>query len=142
VAFVTEWIVHGDDTAMIERPVLEHPRHALDKAERFAELSEQSPDDCFESVIYAAYFAMFHAAGAALLAVRGAASTKHGRVAASFARMQSLSAQADALTKAHDLYVDAHEGNRDLTEQGQALRAQMRPFLTLCARLVEERAGA
>jgi hypothetical protein len=36
----------------------------------------------------------------------------------------------------------AHHGYEDLTEQGKALRAQMRPFLALCAGLVGERAGA
>jgi uncharacterized protein (UPF0332 family) len=122
-----------------------NPRDALGKAERFAELSEQAPDDGFESVIHGAYFAMFHAARAALLAVQGAASTKHGQVAASFARMsakQDLREPASVLAKARDLHARAHHGTRDLTGQGQALRAQMRPFLALCARLVEERTRA
>ena len=129
---------------MIQRPVLADPHDALDKAERFADLSEQTPDDAFESVIHGAYFAIFHAARAALLAVEGTASTNHGGVAASFAQMggrPDLCAEPRLLAKARDLHANAHHGYENLTEQGRALRAQMRPFLALCARLVEERAG-
>ena len=53
---------------MIQRPVLADAHDALAKAERFAEMCEQAADEGFESVIYGAYFAMFHAARAALLA--------------------------------------------------------------------------
>ena len=60
---------------LTERPVLTDAGDALAKAERFAELSEQTADDGFETVIHGAYFAMFHAARAALLAVEGRAST-------------------------------------------------------------------
>jgi uncharacterized protein (UPF0332 family)/predicted nucleotidyltransferase len=134
---------------MIERPVLTHARDALEKAGRFAELSEQTPDGSFEGVIYGAYYAMFHAARAALLAVQGTASTNHGRVVATFARMverrklgQEASDLAETLTQAHELRADADYSNKDLTEQGKALRTQMRPFLALCTRLVEERARA
>lgn len=143
-------IVHGEDAKpMIDRPVLEHARDALEKAERFAELSEQTPDDRFEGVIHGAYYAMFHAARAALLAVQGTASTNHGRAVATFARMverrklgPEASDLAETLTQAHKLRADADYSNKDLTRQGQALRAQMRPFLALCAGLVEERARA
>jgi uncharacterized protein (UPF0332 family) len=63
-------IIDDDDhKPTIERPVLQDARDALQKAKRFAELSEGTPDDCFESVIYGAYYAMLHAARAALLAV-------------------------------------------------------------------------
>jgi predicted nucleotidyltransferase len=140
-------IIHGlDDKSMIERPVLQHARDAQDKAERFAELSEGTPHDRFEGVIHGAYYAMLHAARSALLAVQGAASTNHGRVVASFARMverEKLGAQAADLarifTEAHDLRAAADYSNKDLTREGQALRAQMRPFLALCAGLVEQR---
>ena len=143
-------IIDGDDRKpMIERPVLQHARDALEKAERFAELSEQTPDDRFEGVIHGAYYAMFHAARAALLAVQGTASTKHGRVVATFARMverrklgQVASDLAQTLTDAYELRAGADYGADDLTTEGQALRAQMRPFLALCAGLVEERARA
>jgi hypothetical protein len=45
------------------------------------------------------------------------------------------------LTDAYKLRADADYSNKDLTEQGHALRAQMRPVLALRAGLVEERAG-
>jgi uncharacterized protein (UPF0332 family) len=125
--------------------VLVHARDALAKAERFAQWSEQTPDDDFEGVIHGAYYAMFHAARAALLAIQGTASTRHAGVGASFAQMsatQDVRVQPSVLAKARDLHAKAHYGSEDLTEQGQALRAQMRPFLALCARLVEERARA
>ena len=125
------------------------PANALEKAGRFAELSEQTPDASFEGVIHGAYYAMFHAARAALLAVQGTASTNHGRVVATFARMverrklgQEASDLAETLTQAHELRADADYSNKDLTKQGKALRAQMRPFVALYAQLVEERARA
>ena len=130
---------------MIRRPVLAHPHDALAKAERFAQMSEQAAANVFESVIHGAYFAMFHAARAALLAAQGTASTRHGSVATALAQMgaqQDLGAQASVLAKARDLHAKAHHDTRDLTEQGRALRAQMRPFLALCTRLVEERTRA
>ena len=71
---------------MIERPVLQHARVALDKAERFAELPRQTPRPMKRSST-AAYYAMFHAARAALLAVEGSASTNHGRVVETFKAM-------------------------------------------------------
>jgi predicted nucleic acid-binding protein len=76
-----------DTIPMIERPILQHARVALGKAERFAELSHGTPDDRFEGVIHGAYYAMFHAARAALLAVEGSATTNHGRVVETFGRM-------------------------------------------------------
>jgi uncharacterized protein (UPF0332 family)/predicted nucleotidyltransferase len=143
-------IIHGQQSKpMIERPVLEHARDALDKAERFAELSEQTSDARFEGVIHGAYYAMFHAARAALLAAQGRASTSHGRAVAAFARMverrklgQEASDLAQALSDAYKLRADADYRSVDLTKQGKALRAQMRPFLALCTKLVEERARA
>jgi len=144
-------IIHGDDDKpMIERPVLEHARDALDKAERFAELSEETSDNRFEGVIHGAYYAMFHAARAALLAVQGRASTNHGQVVATFARMvkrrklgQEATDLAATLTEAYKLRAEADDRTVvDLTAQGQALRARMRPFLALCAKLVEQRTGA
>lgn len=142
-------IIHGEDqTPMIERPVLEHARDALDKAERFAELSEKTSDDRFEGVIHGAYYAMFHAARAALLAVEGKVSTKHGRVVATFAGMvrkrqlgREASDLAKTLTGAYELRAGADYGTEDLTEEGRVLRARMRPFLAFCAKLVDERAG-
>lgn len=143
-------IIHGDDDKpMIERPVLEHARDALAKAERFAPQAERPMPEAYETVVHNSYYATFHPARAALLAVQGTASTKHGRVVASFARMvecrdlgPAAIELARTLTQAHKLRADADYSNKDLTEQGQALRAQMRPFITFCAKLVDERAGA
>lgn len=143
-------IIHGeDDKPMIERPVLQHARDALDKAGRFAPQAEAAMPEAYETVVHNSYYAMLHAARAALLAVQGTASTNHGRVVVSFARMverEELGAQANDLarifTEAHTLRADADYGNKDLTEQGQALRAQMRPFMALCVRLVDERVGS
>jgi uncharacterized protein len=143
-------VIDGDDRKpMIERPVLQHACDALDKAERFAGQAEQAIPEAYETIVHNSYYAMFHAARAALLAVQGTASTNHGRAVASFARLverhklgQEASDLAQTLTQAHKLRAAADYSNEDLTEQGQALRAQMRPFLALCARLVEERARA
>lgn len=142
-------IIHGDDhKPMIERPVLQHAHDAMAKAERFAALSEQTQDASFEGVIHGAYYAMLHAARAALIAIQGTASTNHGRVVASFGRMverRKLGAEACGLARvfadAYELRADADYSNKDLTEQGQTLRAQMRPFLALCAGLIEQRAA-
>jgi hypothetical protein len=134
----------GRQMDLTSRPVLTNARDALDKAERFAELSEQTADGGFETVIHGAYFAMFHAARGALLAVEGRASTDHAGVGSSFARMSARHSRRiprSMLAKARDLHARPHHRPEDLTEQGHALRAQVRPFLALCARLVEERAG-
>ena len=143
-------IIHGEDhKPMIERPVLQHAHDALGKAERFAGQAEQAIPEAYETVVHNSYYAMLHAARAALLAVQGTASTNHGRVVTSFARMverKKLGTQAASLarifTKAHKLRATADYSNEDLTKEGQTLRAQMRPFVVLCAGLVGERARA
>jgi uncharacterized protein len=56
---------------MIERPVLQHARVALDKAERFAAQAAQAAPQAYETIVHNSYYAMFHAARAALLAVEG-----------------------------------------------------------------------
>jgi predicted nucleotidyltransferase len=74
------FIIHGsDDAPVVERPVLEHALDALSKAERFAELALETPDHRFEGVVHGSYYAMFHAARAALLMLEGSSSTNHGR---------------------------------------------------------------
>jgi uncharacterized protein len=144
-------IIHGEDVKpVIERPVLEHARKALDKAERLAVQAEQAMPEAYETVVHNSYFAMFHAARGALTAVQGRASTNHGRVIATFTRMvrrkelgQEATDLAATLTEAYKLRAEAdYRTVGDLTEQGRALRAQVRPFLALCARLVEERTTA
>jgi uncharacterized protein (UPF0332 family)/predicted nucleotidyltransferase len=132
---------------MIERPVLQHARTALDKAERFAELSHETPDDRFEGVVHGAYYAMFHGARAALLALEGSASTNHGRVVANFKRVMGRRRikegreHAATLADAAELRIKADYSHEDLTEAGRSLRGQMRPFLEFCRRLVDTAAG-
>ena len=143
-------IIYGVDTKpMIERPVLAHARDALGKAERFAQLSEQTSDDRFEGVIHGAYYAMFHAARAALLAVEGTASANHGQAVETLctdggapkARPAKRATWPKALTQAHELRADADYGNRDLTDR--AKRCGRRWAVPgACAGLVEERARA
>ncbi|MGH6899986.1 MAG: nucleotidyltransferase domain-containing protein [Geminicoccaceae bacterium] len=141
-------VVYGPaDIPMIERPVLQHARVALGKAERFAELSHETPDDRFEGVIHGAYYAMFHAARAALLAVEGSASTNHGRVVDTFARMvkrrrtKAERGHAAALKAAFEFRMEADYGNDDLTEAGRELRAQVGSFLEFCRDLVDSAAA-
>jgi uncharacterized protein len=137
-------VVHGPaEIPMIERPVLQHARVALGKAERFAELSRGTPDDRFEGVIHGAYYAMFHAARAALLAVEGSASTNHGRVVDTFKAMikrrraKTGRERATALESAFELRMKADYGSEDLTQPGRELRDRMGPFLVYCQMLVE-----
>jgi len=140
-------IIYGpDQVPMIERPVLEHARDALAKAERFAELAVETPDERFEGVIHGAYYAMFHAARAALLAVEDTASTNHGRVVETFARMVKrdepgavATASSRTLRQAYKLQAQADYGKKDLTKAGRRLRERVLPFLTFCRRMVEQR---
>ena len=142
-------ILYGpDDVPMIERPVLEHARDALSKAERFAELASETLDDRFEGVVHGSYYAMFHAARAALLVLEGSASTNHGRVVDTFAqavrRRQLEPPAADcatALSEAFELRIEADYGNKDLTEAGRRLRERVAPFLTLARSLVDRPPG-
>ena len=123
---------------MIERPVLQHARAALNKAGRFAELARGTPDDRFEGVIHGAYYAMFHAARAALLAVEGSASTNHGRVVETFKkmfrrqRMRGGGGQAATLEAAYKLGMKADYSHEDLTEAGRRLRDKVGPFIDFC----------
>jgi len=128
---------------MIERPHLVHARDSLAKAERFAEDATGAPTDRFELVIHSGYYAMFHAARAALLATEGTASTSHGRVIAAFKRLTrwrpepEAPGHAAALTAAGKLRLEADYGSKDLTGPAQSVQAQVRPFLAFCRRLVE-----
>jgi uncharacterized protein (UPF0332 family)/predicted nucleotidyltransferase len=142
-------ILYGsDDVPKIERPVLEHARDALGKAERFAEQAEQALPQAYETVVHDSYYAMFHAARAALLALEGSASTNHGRGVDTFA--QSVRRRqvdppavdcAAALSEAFELRVEADYGNKDLTEAGRRLREQVASFLALARSLVDQASG-
>ena len=138
-------IIYGpDQVPEIERPVLEHARDALAKAERFGELAVETPDERVEGVIHGAYYAMFHVARAALLAIEGTASTSHERVVEAFARIvkrDKLGATARAcattLEQAYELRAQA-DGSEDLTSAGRRLRRRLAPFLALCRSMVDE----
>jgi uncharacterized protein len=142
-------IIYGaNDVPKIERPVLEHARDALSKAERFAKLAFEMPDASFEGVVHGSYYAMFHAARAALLALEGGASTNHGRVVDTFVAMVKRRALgvlprtcAARLVKAYKLRIKADYGNEDLTERGVELRAAVAPFLAWAREQVERRSG-
>jgi uncharacterized protein (UPF0332 family) len=141
-------ILHGPDhVPVIERPVLEHAQAALAKAERYGEQAAQAVPQAYETVVHNSYYAMFHAARAALLAVEGSASTNHGRVVETFARMakrqrgKALREHATTLEAAYKLRIEADYGNKDLTEVGRQLRERVAPFLSFCHKIVDQQAG-
>ena len=129
---------------MVERPVLEHAHAALAKAERSAELAVETADERFEGVIHGAYYAMFHAARAVLLAVEGSASTKHGRMVDTFERIagrqrfEALRDHAAEFKAAYALRIEADYGSEDLTDPGRKLRAQAAAFLACCRKFVDQ----
>jgi uncharacterized protein len=135
------------DIPMIERPVLQHARTAMDKAERFAEQAEQALPQAYETITHNSYYAMFHAARAALLALEGSASTNHGQVVKAFKRAMTRRRikggreHAAALADAAELRIKADYSHEDLTEAGRSLRAQVRPFLECCRKLVDTAVG-
>ena len=138
-------VVYGSDAVpTIERPVLEHAHDALSKAERFAQQAEQALPQAYETVVHNSYYAMFHAARAALLTLEGAASTNHGRLVERF--VQTVKQRrlgpaavdcAATLSEAYELRAKADYGNEDLTEAARQLRAQVAPFLAFARGLVE-----
>lgn len=142
-------IVYGpDDVPMIERPVLQHARDALAKAERFAEQAAQALPEAYETVVHNSYYAMFHAARASLMVVEGSASTNHGQVVETFGRTVSrrklgpVAAECAArLVEAFELRIKADYGNQDLTEDGRRLREAVTPFLAMARSFVDEPPG-
>jgi uncharacterized protein (UPF0332 family)/predicted nucleotidyltransferase len=142
-------IIHGPDhVPMIERPVLEHARAAMAKAERYAEQAAQAVPEAYETVVHNSYYAMFHAVRAALLAVEGSASTNHGRVVETFARMikqkrlgKIAQGLGRTLSRAYKLRAEADYGSKDLTRSGRRLRQRIAPFLDFVRELVEQHPG-
>jgi uncharacterized protein len=128
---------------MIDRPVLRHARIALDKAERFAAQAVQAAPQAYETIVHNSYYAMFHAARAALLAIEGSASTNHGRVVETFEktirmhRMRGGRGHAAALQTASKLRVKADYSYDDLTEAGRRLRDRVGPSIDFCLGLVD-----
>jgi uncharacterized protein (UPF0332 family) len=140
-------IIYGpSDVPRIKRPVMQHARDALAKAERFAEQAAQAVPQAYETVVHNSYYAMFHAARAALLAVEGSASTKHGRAVDAFVGLVKRRFRAEAaphaaaLLRAYRHRITADYGDADLTEVGRRLRERVAPFLAFCRGLVEEAA--
>jgi uncharacterized protein (UPF0332 family)/predicted nucleotidyltransferase len=138
-------IVHGpDEVPLIERPVLEHARAALSKAERFADQAYGTADHHFEGVVYGSYYAMFHATRAALLVLEGSAGTDHARLSTTLARTAGgpLSAECAAIfSAAYELRAEADYGNQDLTEPGRRLRERVAPFLAFARSLLDQPPG-
>ena len=139
-------IIYGpDQVPEIERPVLEHARDALAKAERFAGQAEQALPEAYETVVHNSYYAMFHAARAALLAAEGTATISHGRVVEAFARMvkrgkfgATARGLATALNEAYELRAQADYGSEDLTKEGRRLRERVAPFLVFCRSIIDQ----
>jgi uncharacterized protein (UPF0332 family) len=113
-------------------------------AVRFATLARKNDPSDYEVVIHSAYYAMHHAARAALLSASSSAPTNHGRVAASFA---SLAQKCDAergpghsrtLRAAYDLRIisDYGRAQRDLTGDAAELLNQLSGFLEFCREIV------
>jgi uncharacterized protein (UPF0332 family) len=116
---------------------------SLSVARRFAGLAQKNPPEDFEVVIHAAYYAMHHAARAALLGARGSASTNHGQVLSAFAALAKQRHgthgldYSRALSAAYDLRVlsDYGRAGRDLNGDAAALQQQLREFLDYCTEL-------
>jgi uncharacterized protein len=132
---------------MIERPVLQHAHTAIEKAERFAAQADQALPQAYETIVHNSYYAMFHAARAALLALESSASTNHGQVVKAFnqamrrRRIKGGREHAAAYAGAAELRMKADYSHEDLTEAGRSLRGQVRPFLEFCRTLVDTAGG-
>lgn len=104
---------------------------------RFAGLARKNEPDDYEVVIHAAYYAMHHAARAALLRARGSSSTNHGHIIAGFAALAKQRHGEEALQyrrllgAAYDLRVlsDYGRAGRDLTGDAAELQRQLGGFL-------------
>jgi uncharacterized protein (UPF0332 family) len=100
-----------------------------------------------EAAIHAVYYAMFHAARGALFALEGGASTRHGRVLASFVALVDrlgLPGAAEhglAFRVARDLRLvaDYEPGDADLGEGARELLAGLPGFIAFCRELAGRR---
>ena len=116
----------------------------LAKAERFAALARKTDPADYEGVIHAAYYAMFHLARAALMAAKGSAPTKHGRVITSFAALAEQVApdhgmqHGAALRAAYNLRLtsDYDETAGDLSRDAVDLLRRMEEFIVFCRETV------
>ena len=126
---------------MIERPVLQHAQVALDKAERFAELSVGTPDDRFERHPRRL---LRHVPRRACGAARGRGSaTTTTAVRSRPSRVWSRTPPEGrwrargGLEAAFKLRMKADYGDEDLTEEGRKLRALVGPLLAFWRKLVD-----
>ena len=125
---------------------MDDAERSMAKAERLAvQASKLGPED-FETVIHAGYYAMFHAARAALFAIEGGASTRHGRVSKAFADVavrvagEEGAEHARALRRTYDLRIQADygPGGRDLAREARMVVLQMQGVLAFCRSLMEK----
>lgn len=113
-------------------------------AMRFATLARKNDPNDYEVVIHTAYYAMHHAARAALLAARGSAPTNHGRVSAAFMKLASRRdadrgpQRSRALRAAYDLRLlsDYGRAGRDLSGDAAQLLHELDSFLEYCHEIV------
>ena len=116
---------------------------SLAVARRFAGLAGKNPPEDYEVVIHAAYYAMHHAARAALLRAHGSASTNHGQVITAFAALAQQHHRAGgaehsrALSAAYDLRIlsDYGRAGRDLAGDALVLQQRLTAFLDFCGGL-------
>jgi uncharacterized protein (UPF0332 family) len=112
-------------------------------ARRFAGLAAKNPPEDYEVVIHAGYYAMHHAARAALLRARGSASTNHGQVVTAFAALAKQRHGArgleysNTMSAAYDLRIlsDYGRAGRDLTGDAEALKRRLSDFPDYCGKL-------
>ena len=112
----------------------------LRKAEDFvAKAFRIDVEDAPEAVVHLAYYAMYHAAVAALIEAHGEAPKKHGRVIAEYGRLVKDQGEARkdtgrAFNRAYDTrrIVDYDVSPGDLAADARELREAARTFVELC----------
>ncbi len=116
---------------------------------RFAALARKNDPSDYEVVIHTAYYAMHHAARAALLAARGSAPTNHGRVSAPFVKVAPRHdadrgpQRSRALRAAYDLRLlsDYGRAGRDLSSDAAQLLPELDSFLDYYRAIVAAHEG-
>jgi uncharacterized protein (UPF0332 family) len=126
---------------------MDDAERALRQAERLAQQAAELAPASFEAVIHLSYYAMFHAARAALLATEGSATTRHGRLPKAFAVMVRRTGReggrrhAEAFQEAYDLRItsDYGFGERELSREAAELVAEVEGFVAFCRAVLRER---
>jgi uncharacterized protein (UPF0332 family) len=109
---------------------MDEAAESMSIARRFERLAQKNLPEDYEVIIHTAYYAMHHAARAALLRARGSASTNHGQVVTAFAALAKQRHGARGLdysrilSAAYDLRIlsDYGRAGRDLTGDAVALK--------------------